>query len=148
MIGNLQGRLTALEESTPGGYQTFDRDGNIVIDSPLPAGKWFLAALDLLERGTTEEKAVLKNQLKRSCRARDGGHLYELVLISTQFACGTKDGGVVTIDCDDEPELRAAAQRRLRGEKSAAYDALLDSLRDYDLRLLAPGSGESQSQGT
>ena len=64
MIGNLQGRLTALEESTPGGYQTFDRDGNIVIDSPLPAGKWFLAALDLLERGTTEEKAVLKNQLK------------------------------------------------------------------------------------
>jgi hypothetical protein len=136
MIGNLQGRLTALEESTPGGYQTFDRDGNIVIDSPLPAGKWFTAALDLLRNGSPEERTILKGQLRRSCRARGGGHLWEVVLAHTAFVCRTKDGELVSIDSDDAPMLKAAAQARFRGEKTE-HDELLDTLCDYDVRQLA-----------
>jgi hypothetical protein len=133
---SLESRLTKLEDSIPSGYRTFDGDGNIVIDSPLPAAKWYTAALDLLQHGSAEEKDILKEQLNRSRRARDGGHLFELVLTCTQFACGTKDGAAVIIDLDDEPELREAAQARARGE-TTEHNALLDRLMPYDLQQLA-----------
>jgi hypothetical protein len=142
---NLENRVRMLEEGTPGGYRTFDRDGNVVIDSLLPAREWFLAAQDLLRNGTRDERAAFKDQLRRSHRATDGGHMWEFLLGSTEFAVRKKDGQVVTIDWDDEPALRAAAQRRLCGEETGT---LADELIDYDLRqLAAAGPAETQSAG-
>lgn len=63
---NLEGRIAALEEGTPGGYCTYNCDDNVVIDSELPAGEWFSASLNLLRNGSQEQKATLKSQLRRS----------------------------------------------------------------------------------
>jgi hypothetical protein len=83
---NLESRLKSLEESTPGGYSTYDQAGAVVIDSPLPALRWYEWAVNLLrEPGHAEEKRMLRAQLARSVRAADGGHLFEVVCA---FAAG------------------------------------------------------------
>jgi len=124
---NLGARLEELEQVTPGGYRTFDTDGNIVIDSPLPPLEWFSAALNQLSNGSLEEREILKSQLRRSVRARDGGRLWEFALASTGFAYRAKDGELLHIQWDDLPALRAAAQARSRGEQTD-FDALFERL--------------------
>jgi hypothetical protein len=84
---NIESRLRALEESTPGGYKTFDRNGNVVINSLLPALGWMQAAEALLaSRGNEGDKAALREQLERSEGPDSGrGYLYQLV---AALACG------------------------------------------------------------
>jgi len=81
MRGNIEARLRALEEGTPGGYRTFDDDGNVVISSALPAGDWFAAALELLRsKGRRAEKEALRAALERSSGPDNTrGRLYEMV---------------------------------------------------------------------
>jgi hypothetical protein len=81
MIGNLQARLAALEESTPGGYKTLDQNGATVIDSPLPTLDWMLWAKRTLQTGSPEAKATLRGQLERSVRERSGGRIFELIRV-------------------------------------------------------------------
>lgn len=79
MRGNIEGRIKALEEGTPGGYRTFDENGNVVIDSRLPALEWYQAACQLLRSRKEQAKVELRSQLARSVRAADGGRLFEVV---------------------------------------------------------------------
>lgn len=82
MIGNLEGRLAALEESMPDGYKTLDQNGNIVIDSPLSTLDWMLWAERTLGNGTSaERKEILRGQLARSVREPEGGHVFELIKV-------------------------------------------------------------------
>src|SRR5258707_14808106 len=78
---NIEGRITELEQSTPRGYGTFDRDGKPVITSDLPAREWLRWATNLFNsRGRTAEKEALRQQLNRSVGTDNcGGRLYELV---------------------------------------------------------------------
>lgn len=78
---SLEKRIRALEESTPGGYATYDGDNNIVVNSSLPALEWYRAACQLLSSRREGAKAELRAQLARSVRAADGGHLFELVAV-------------------------------------------------------------------
>ena len=81
MIGNLQGRLAALEESTPGGYRTYDASGEVLIDSQLPVLKWMLEAKTILRDGSPEQKSILRDRLARSVRSESGDRLFELVRV-------------------------------------------------------------------
>jgi hypothetical protein len=78
---NLEARLQALESGTPNGYKTFDSEGNVVIDSPLPTLDWWLLAKQTLQTGSREAKAILRGQLQHSVRERNGGRIFELVRV-------------------------------------------------------------------
>ncbi len=76
---NLEARLKSLEDRTPGAYKTFDAARRIVIESPLPAIRWFESATAVIRRGGPEAEP-LRAQLERSTGADgDKGRLYEVV---------------------------------------------------------------------
>lgn len=78
---SLEGRVTALEETIPNGYRTFDKDGNPVIASDLPALEWLTATEEFLRRrGHRDEKAELLWKLRTSTGVDGGGGLlYQVV---------------------------------------------------------------------
>jgi hypothetical protein len=80
--GELHKKLDTLAAELPRGYKTFDRDGNVVIQSPLSGLDWYMATTELLRsKGHQKEKALLISQLTRSeGQDNSGGCLYELAL--------------------------------------------------------------------
>ncbi len=79
MNGNLGSRLAALEESTPGGYRTYDDQGRPVIQRDLSALRWMQWADGVLRGSDEAKKAMLRDQLSRSVRSEDGNRLFELL---------------------------------------------------------------------
>ena len=78
---NIEGRLKTLEDATPNGYRTTDSEGNVVIESKLPALAWFRWATKLFHgRGRRAEKDELRKQLARSVGPDGGGgYLYQII---------------------------------------------------------------------
>lgn len=89
---HLRKEIAKLGESVPGGYKTFDRDGNVVIDSQLPAREWYVGATELFRSpGRKAEKAKLLAQMENSEGAdNQGGRLYEFV---AAVYCGSLEKG-------------------------------------------------------
>ena len=77
---NLEGRIKALEEGTPGGYRTYDVAGNVVISSSLPTLEWFSWAGSVLSGRSKAARAELLEQLAHSARAADHSLIHEFLL--------------------------------------------------------------------
>lgn len=76
----IEGRIEALEGSTPRGYTTYDAQDRPIIQSDLPLKEWFTWAERVLRGRRSAAQTALVDQLARSARAADGSLLHEYLL--------------------------------------------------------------------
>jgi len=91
---HLRKEIAKLGESVPGGYETYNSDGQPVIQSAMDGLDWYMWATTVLREGKPAEKEKLRAQLAASTGADSGGGcVYQLVAACDYEAIEAAPGG-------------------------------------------------------